>query len=131
MMPNWRRSGLLYIAVLLAGVTLATVLFSAPQKPTEIPLSQVITMSQGNRLEKIVEEGEWLTLTTTDGGELKANIGALNYNDLRELGLNADVEYDIKSAGINWGNMLIGFLPLLLFGGLIFFIFFRARGADK
>ena len=126
-----RRNALLYIVILVAGVALATVLFAAPQKPTEIPLSEVITMSQGNTIEKIVEEGEWLTITTTDGEQLKTNIGNLNYNDLRELGLNTDVKYEIKPAGIDWGNLLIGFLPLLLFGGLLFFIFFRARGANN
>ncbi|MFC1940902.1 ATP-dependent zinc metalloprotease FtsH [Chloroflexota bacterium] len=131
MASSWKRSGLLYIAILIAGVALVAVLFSAPQKPSEIPLSEVITMSQGNEIEKIIEEGEWLTITTTDGNEVKTNIGILNYNDLRELGLNTDIKYEIKPTGINWGNMLIGFLPLLLFGGLLFFIFFRARGANS
>ena len=131
-MPSgWRRSGLIYIAILLAVVAVATILISAPQKPTEVPLSEVITMSQGNKIEKIVEEGEWLTITTIEGTELKTNIGNLNYNDLRELGLNRDIKYEIKPGGINWGNMLIGFLPLLLFGALLFFLLFRARGANN
>ncbi|MFC1986833.1 ATP-dependent zinc metalloprotease FtsH [Chloroflexota bacterium] len=87
-------------------------------------------MSQGNRIERIVEEGAWLAVTTTDGGELKTNIGVLNYNDLRELGLNTNVKYEIKPGGIDWGNMAIGFLPLLLFGGLLFFIFFRGANSQ-
>ena len=128
---NWRRSGLLYIAILVAAVAVTTILLSTPQKPTELPLSEVITMSQGNEIEKIVEEGEWLTITTTDGNQFKTNVGALNYNDLRELGLSTDIEYEIQSGGINWGTWLIGFLPFLLFGAFIFFIFFRARGANS
>ncbi|MFC1957946.1 ATP-dependent zinc metalloprotease FtsH [Chloroflexota bacterium] len=131
MPSNWKRSGLVYIAILLAAVAIATILLSTPQKPEEIPLSQVITMSQSNKIDKLIEEGEWLTVETTEGEELKANIGALNYNDLRELGLNTNVEYDIKSTGINWGNLLLGFLPLLLFGALLFFLLFRARGANN
>jgi cell division protease FtsH len=55
----------------------------------------------------------------------------LDYNDLRELGFSTDLEYEIKPGGINWGNIVIGFLPLLLFGGLLFFIFFRARGVNN
>ena len=128
---NWRRSGLLYIAILVAAVAVATILLATPQKPTELPLSEVITMSQGNEIEKIVEEGEWLTITTTDGNQFKTNIGILNLNDLRELGLSTDIEYEIQSGGINWGTWLIGFLPFLLFGAFIFFIFFRARGANS
>ncbi len=131
MTSKWKRSGLLYIAILVAGVTLIAVLFSAPQKPTEIALSELITMSQGNKIEKIVEEGEWLTITTTDGKEVKTNIGTLNYNDLRQLGLNTDVKYEIKAGGIDWGNILFTFLPLLFIGAFIFFIFFRARGVNN
>ncbi|MBI2980692.1 MAG: ATP-dependent zinc metalloprotease FtsH [Chloroflexi bacterium] len=121
------------MAVLLAGVALVTVLFSTPPKPAEIPLSELMAMSQSNPngIEKLVEEGEWLAITTTDGRDLKANIGALNYNDLRQLGLNTNIKYEIKAIGIDWGNMLIGFLPLILFGGLIFFMFFRARGVNN
>ena len=131
MASGWKRSGLLYVVILLAGVALVTTLFSVPQKPTEVPLSEVIAISQGTKIEKIIEEGVWLNIITTDGEELKTNIGALNYNDLRELGLSTDVEYEIKQAGIDWGNMLIGFLPLLLFGALLFFLLFRARGANN
>ncbi|MFC2051385.1 ATP-dependent zinc metalloprotease FtsH [Chloroflexota bacterium] len=125
------RNGLIYIVILFAAVLLVTFLFSTPPKPTEIPLTEVIAMSQGNQIENIAEEGEWLTITTTDGKELKSNIGNLNYNDLRELGLNTNIKYEIKPVGIDWGSMLIGFLPLVLFGGLLFFLFFRARGANN
>ena len=130
-MLNWRRNGLLYIVMLVAGVAFATILFSTPGKPTEIPLSEVITMSQGNKLEKIAEKGPQLIITTTGGKELKSNIGALNYKDLRELGLSTDVKYEIRPGGFEWGNLLITFLPLLLFGGLLFFLLFRARGANN
>jgi len=128
---NWKRSGLLYIAILLGVVVVTTLLLSVPSEPTEVPISEIIEKSQGNDITKIVEEGEWLTITYNDGSKDKANLGMLNYNDLRELGLNTDIEYEIKPGGINWANVLIGFLPLLLFGALIFFIFFRARGANN
>ena len=58
---NWKRSGLVYIAVLLIGVALVTVFLSTPDKTDEIPLSEAIAMSQGNTIEKIVVDGEWLT----------------------------------------------------------------------
>jgi cell division protease FtsH len=131
MTPFWKRSGLIYIAILVAVVALATILLSTPQKPEEITLRELITKSNNNEIEKIIEEGEWLTITTTDGQEIKANIGALNYNDLIDLKLNPDIDYEIKSVGIDWGNLLIGFIPLILFGAFILFILFRARGANN
>ncbi len=132
MLSRLKRSSLLYIVILIAGVALITALFNtAAQQAMEVSVSEIITMSQENKIAKIVESGEWLTATTTDGRDLRANIGALNYNDLRQLGLKPDVGYEIKSAGINWGNLLVGFLPLLLLGGLFFYIFFRARGVNN
>jgi len=122
---------LLYIAILIAVVALTTVLLSTPKKPTEISLTELITMSHSNKIEKIIEEGEWLNVITIDGEEIKSNVGSLNYNDLRELGLNTDIKYEIKSMGFDWGNLLIGFVPLLLFGAFILFILFRARGANN
>jgi len=53
----WKRSGFIYLAILIAVVALATYLFSSSQKPVEIPLSEAIIMSQGNSIEKIVVEG--------------------------------------------------------------------------
>jgi len=128
---NWKRSGLLYIVILVAAVSVATLLLSTPQKPTELPLSEVIALSNSNQIDTILEEGPWLTVTKTDGTVVKTNIGVLDYKELTELGLNKDVEYEIKSGGIDWGNWLIGLLPFLLFGAFIMYIFFRARGANN
>ena len=133
MRPWWRRISLVYILIIFGGVALLTFVLRMPQQGAEeIPLSEVIAMSQDKEIDKLVVEGEWLTITASSGTEFKANIGILDYNDLRELGLNLDgVEFDNAPAGFNWGSMLLSFLPLLLFGGLIFFLFFRARGANS
>lgn len=129
-MLNWRRNGLLYIVILVAGVAFATVLFSTPGKPTEIPLSDVITLSQANKIRGIVVEDAWLTITTTEGKELKSFMGSSTIFEITGLSLEG-IEVDIKPGGIDWGNLLIGFLPLVLFGGLLFFMLFRARGANS
>src|SRR3990172_7083162 len=97
---NWKRSGLLYLAMLLGVVAIATVLFSTPQRPTEIPLSEAIAMSYDNNIKGIIEEGEWLTIIT-DVRSVKTRIGVLNYNDLRQLGFNTQAPYEIKAPGIN------------------------------
>ncbi|MBI2329341.1 MAG: ATP-dependent zinc metalloprotease FtsH [Chloroflexi bacterium] len=129
-MLNWRRNGLLYIVILVAGVAFATILFSTPGKPTEIPLSDVITLSQANKIRGIVVEDAWLTITTTEGKELKSFMGSSTIFEITGLSLEG-IEVDIKPGGIDWGNLLIGFLPLVLFGGLLFFMLFRARGANS
>ncbi|MDP6043537.1 MAG: ATP-dependent zinc metalloprotease FtsH, partial [Dehalococcoidales bacterium] len=48
-----------------------------------------------------------------------------------ELNLQG-VVVDIKgSSGINWGSLFLNFLPLIIFGGLLFFLFRQARGANS
>jgi cell division protease FtsH len=130
MKPRWRRIGLLYLIILIGGIALISFALRAPQeRPEEIPLSDIIAMSQENRLAKLVVEGEYITATTKDGAELKSYKGETSIFEISSLRLDG-VEVELKPAGFNWGNMIIGFLPLLLFGGLIFFLFFRARGAN-
>jgi len=133
MKPRWRRISFIYIAILLAGVAIVAFIFSTPkQSPEEISISEVIDMSRDKEIAALVMEDEWLNITTNDGTEFKTNVGILNYSDLKDLELNLEgVEFKNKPGGFNWGNMLISFLPLLLFGGLIFFLFFRARGANS
>ena len=134
MKPNWKRNSLIYIAILLVGIAIFSQLLPTSQKTEETPsLSKVIAMSQNGEIVKIVYiEGEALRITTLDGTELEAEIGSLTLVDLKELGLSLEgIEFDSKPSGFSWGNMLLGFLPLLLFGALLFFLFFRARGANN
>ena len=130
---NWKRSGLIYIVILVAAVALATVLLSGAQKPVEIGLDEAIALSQSNQIVELMIDDTTLLITATDGRELTTAIANLNYVDLQELGLNLKgvAKYGVNAQGFNWGSMLIGFLPLLLFGALLFFVLFRARGANN
>ncbi len=129
---NWRRNSLIYIAILVAGIVLAFSLWPGADKPEEIPLSEAITLSQSGGIEKIVVEGDQLTITTTEGTELKTFKEA-NASIYEIAGLNLEgVVVDIKgSSGVNWGSLFLNFLPLIIFGALLFFLFRSARGANS
>ncbi len=130
MKSRWRRVGLLYLIVVVGGISLIAFALGSPaSQPEEVPLSEIIARSQANQIAKITVDGEWLTVTTRDGAELKSYKGETSIFEIAGLRLDG-VDYEIVPTGFNWGNMIIGFLPLLLFGGLIFFLFFRARGAN-
>jgi cell division protease FtsH len=132
MKSNWMRNSLIYIIILVAAVVLLYQLFPTSSKPTEVGLDQAITMSQDGEIAAITVDNEELLITTLDGRELKAAIGNLTLVDLQDLGLNLEgVDYDVKPSGFDWGSLLIGFLPLILFGALIFFLFRSARGANS
>jgi cell division protease FtsH len=138
MKASWMRSSLIYIIILVAAVVLLAQLFMTPGKPTEIGLDKAIAMSQNGEIAKITVEDNQLLITTTEDSKLKAAIGNLTLVELKELGLNlatpdnpGGVPYEVKPSGFDWGGLLIGFIPLLLFGALLFFLFRSARGANS
>jgi len=130
MKPRWRRVSLLYLAILIGGIALiAFALQPSGARPEEVTLGELIALSQGGEVEKYVVEGEWLTVVTTSGNEFKAYKGVDSIYDITGLDLDPE-KVEFQPAGLNWGNILLSFLPLILLGGLIFFLFFRARGAN-
>ncbi len=129
---NWKRNLLIYAAILIAVIALFTYIFPTSQKPEEIPLSEAVALSQSSQIEKIKVEDDMLLITTKDGVELKT-FKESNASIYEIEGLNLEgVVVDIKgSSGFNWGGLFINFLPLLIFGLLIFFLFRQARGANS
>ena len=128
----WRRSSLIYIAIMIGALIFFSFFFPMTKKPTETPLSEVITMSQNGEIEKIVVDSDVLLITTIDGTELKTITGNLSLDGLQELGLNLEgIVIDVKASGFDWGGILLSFLPLLLLGALLFFLFRRAQGANS
>jgi len=99
-------------------------------KPTEISPGEAIAMAQNNEIEQIIVDGDTLLITTTEGTELKTVVGNLTLVELQELGFTSDI-INIKPSGFEWSGLLISFLPLLLLGALLFFLFRRAQGANS
>ena len=128
----WMRSSIIYLVLLITVALVFSILFPFAPEPDEIPLSQVVTMSQEGQIREIEVDNDLLTLTTIDGKEYESfkEYGSTIYE---VEGLNLEgVVVDIKgSSGIDWGSLLLSFLPLLFFGGLLFFFFRQARGANN
>jgi len=129
--PSWKRSSLIYIAILLAAVALVSYLLPSANKPEEVPLSEVIAMSQNKEIAEIKVEEDTLLITTIDDTELRT-FKESNASIYEIEGLDLEgVVVDIKGSGIDWGGLLFSFLPILFIGGLLFFLFRQARGANS
>ena len=132
MKPSWKRSSLIYIAILLAAVALFSYLLPKANEPEEVPLSEVIAMSQDKKIAEITVEEDLLIITTVDDTEVQAfkesNATIYEIEGLDLEGVVVNVE---GSSGINWGSLMLNFLPLIIFGGLLFFLFRQARGANN
>ncbi|MFQ5997159.1 MAG: ATP-dependent zinc metalloprotease FtsH [Dehalococcoidales bacterium] len=132
MKPNWKRSSLIYIAILLAAVALFSYLLPSANKPEEVPLSEVIAMSQNKGIAEIEVEEDMLTVTTVDDIKLRTfKESSASIYEIEGLNLEGIVVKIKGSSGINWGGLMLNFLPLLIFGGLLFFLFRQARGANS
>jgi cell division protease FtsH len=113
-------------------VAVFSFLLPTSEKPEEIPLSEVIAMSQTGAIEKIVVDEEELLITTHDSTEFKtfkeSNANIYDIDGLILTGVVVDVK---SSSGIQWGTLLLNFLPLIVIGALLFFLFRKAQGANS
>jgi cell division protease FtsH len=134
MKSNWKRNGIIYIVILLAAILFFRfILVSGSSGPTEADLSQIITMSQNGEINTLQQDGDTLIVTTKEGKQLEAAIDSMTLVDLQNLGLKLPASgYSVKpSSSIDWGNLLLTFLPILFFAFLLFFFFRQARGANN
>ena len=128
---NWRRSVLVYLVIIIAAVALFSYVLPGSQKPEEIPLSEAITMSQNGEIDEILVKGDALNITAKNGTKYTTfKEASASIYDIEGLSL-VGIIISIEEEGFNWGSLLISFLPLLLIGGLLFFLFSQARGANS
>lgn len=124
MKTGWKRSSLIYIAILIVAIVVIVVfsnLFSRSQKPTEIPLSEAVTMSQENRIEKIFVKDNTLLITATDGIELRTfkenNASIYEIEGLNLEGIEIEIE---GSSRLNTSNMSLTHRAVGGLGGLYY-----------
>ena len=131
MKSNWKRNSIIYITILVAFVVLFSFLLPGTEDRKEIPLSEVIVMSQNGEISEIEVDEEKLLITTIDDTKLKS-VKEANANIYEITGLVLEgVKVEVKPpSGFGW-SVLINFIPLLIFGALLFFLFRQARGANN
>ncbi len=129
------RNTVIIIAMLAVGFFIFyTVSNNAKEEPTVVALSQVISLSQQRQIDKIELTGDKLTVIKKDGSKVVTyKESNANLADLKALGLATDdiIYAPEDNSGINWGSILLNFLPLILIGVIIFFLFRSARGANN
>ena len=129
------RRGLIYLVVLVALVAIFFAFFPFPQGPEAVPLSTVIDLAKEGEVDSIEVSGDSLTVFLINGETLNSTkeSGVSIVELLRDAGVTVgegegEVSVTVIPGGFNWG-LLLNFLPLLLFGVLLWFLFRRARGA--
>ncbi len=140
MIPNkWIGSSLPFLLVII--VTAGYFYFSQPAQPvTLIPISQLGQDVQLGTVKKISVNGTLLNVTYRDGatatsvkstadGSIEATLGNLSVSRDRIAGV--DITYEQPSQWSNLLPLLVGFLPLILIGALLFYMLRRAQGGNN
>ena len=133
------RNGIVYLLIVVAVVTVFLLFFNQPLGgPKEIPISEVISLASNNAsTERLHIEVRGESLTVTDGGSVfksRKEEGSSLVQLFNEAGVDAGnytVEVKGSSGLSNLFGVLITFLPLILFGGVLLFMMRQAQGNNN
>ena len=137
MKARWWQGSLLYLLILVALLALAFSFFPVNKGPKEVDFYSFIDNAQSGQINSIQQDGNTIIGLKDDKPVVKASFvgGTKDLMDsLKDAGvkLGADgIKFEVKTGGIDWGNLMLSFLPLVLFGALLFFLFRSARGANS
>jgi cell division protease FtsH len=134
------RSGIITLLVVVLAVALAyTFLIQTPTQPAK-GYSQFLTDVQQNKVTKVIQSGEDLTVTETSGTFDVVVPSPLTdvFGDMRKVAttggttLASDI-YTSQPPPDNslLGLLLTGLLPIVLIGGFIFYMMRRAQGTNN
>ncbi|MBA3531003.1 MAG: ATP-dependent metallopeptidase FtsH/Yme1/Tma family protein [Ardenticatenales bacterium] len=140
MRQGWAKNALVYLLILVTLVALFYNLVAPPSRVQTENISQVVTEIRNGNVEKIEVEGDELLVQLASSNE---PIRALKEPDvglpefLESMGLApeqiqaANIQYKAPSQGSVIMPILLSFLPLLIFGGFLFFMLRQAQGSNN
>ncbi|MBM3149108.1 MAG: hypothetical protein FJZ88_03645, partial [Chloroflexi bacterium] len=136
MKTKWWQGSLFYLLILVAIIALAFSFFPVNKAPKEVDYYTFVNKARDGEIDTIEQNGT--ALTGLKNGEKVAKssfVGSTKelMDTLKESGIalgEGGVKFLVKTGGFDWGSVMISFLPLILFGALLFFLFRSARGAN-
>ncbi len=143
MRPTSRRNALLYVIILVAVLSVLLTFLNSSSPPGDTGVGTVIgkvadDVKLGHRDDVLTQEGNTVTLKQPSLNN-KQTVTNLSANDsLQTLLKDAGVPYSdvtvINKAPSqlgNWLGLITSLLPLLIFGGLLFFMMRQAQGSNN
>ncbi len=123
--------------ILAAIIALAFSFFSsASEKPQKVDFYTFVAQVKQGEADTIQQDGNTIIGLKDNEKKIESNfVGSTKelMDSLTAAGITLGengVNFDVKTGGFDWGSLLISFVPLLLFGALLFFLFRSARGAN-
>ena len=141
---KWLKNSFVYLLIIIGVIVIFYTLLPSFGGPVEQPLTTVIAMAKNHELREIVVDGRKLTVypmvsTSATGDRFTSRIG--NDTDVISLLVESDVEvgppagveviFKGSSGFSSLFGLLINFLPIIIFGGLILFMMRQAQGSNN
>ncbi len=136
MKARWWQGSLLYLLILVALLALAFSFFPINKGPKEVDFYTFIDNAKNGQVATIQQDGNSIIGLKDDKPVVKAAyVGSTKelMDSLKEAGVKLGddgIKFEVKTGGFDWGSIMLSFLPLVLFGALLFFLFRSARGAN-
>ncbi|HIE17283.1 MAG TPA: ATP-dependent metallopeptidase FtsH/Yme1/Tma family protein [Dehalococcoidia bacterium] len=136
MKPKWWQGSLFYLLILVAIIALAFSFLPTSKKPETVDFYTFIEQAKNGEIDTIQQQGNIIIGLKDDIKVVESSfIGSTKelIDTLKEAGIELNeggIKFLVKAGGFDWGSLLISFIPLLLFGALLFFLFRSARGAN-
>jgi cell division protease FtsH len=146
---KYLKRGIVYLVVLVALVALFFLFFPSAEEVPSGSLNELVELTKTGSvtladrpepvtgtIDRIVQAGDKLTAMDGDTATFEASFvgttsGLYDYLVANEVDMGKVALDPQPPSGFNWGNLLFTLLPLVLFVGVIWFIFSRARGAGS
>jgi cell division protease FtsH len=135
------KNSIVYLLILLAVAALIFSIFSNPRETNELEITTVAEQIKAGDVESLTVDGEDVRVEYKQASRNPAQSrkeGAVSiFTTLEELGVSdqelSQVEIEIvpPSAWGDWGTLAITILPLVIFGGLLFFMIRQAQGSNN
>ncbi|MBM3120078.1 MAG: ATP-dependent metallopeptidase FtsH/Yme1/Tma family protein, partial [Chloroflexi bacterium] len=136
MKPKWWQGSLFYLLLLVAILALAFSFLPTANKPKSVDFYTFIEQAKEGNIDTIQQQGNTIIGLKDDKKVIESSfVGSTKelMDTLKEAGITLDeggIKFNVKAGGFDWGSLMISFIPLLLFGALLFFLFRSARGAN-
>ncbi|MBM3941515.1 MAG: ATP-dependent zinc metalloprotease FtsH [SAR202 cluster bacterium] len=141
---RWLRNSFIYLLIIIGVIVIIYTLLPGLGARNERPLTAVITMAKNHEISEIIVDGQKLTVIPRSSGGLGASQFTSRMGegtDIMKLLLDAGVDVSSAngvqvrfkgSSGVGSVlGLLLNFLPLIIFGGLILFMMRQAQGSNN
>ena len=141
---RWLRNGVVYLLVIVGVIVIFYTLLPSFGASSDVPLTTVVAMAKNDEIREIAVDGRKLTITPNvssrvGSDRLYSRIG--NDTDVINLLVESGVEigppsgvsvtFEGSSGLSRLLGLLLNFLPLIIFGGLILFMMRQAQGSNN